>query len=149
MRTKAFTIILLCVTIPLIIVLSYGFVERNFLRPKVNSTIEQSDMLVKSGEVIQIDVLNACGVTDVAKKFADFLRERKFDVPETGNLPQIEKYSKILDRVGDPISARKVAYSLGIDPKRIEINIDSTLYLRATVVIGQDFMRLRPMKEGK
>jgi len=149
MRTKALWTLLLCVTVPIILILCYGLVERNFLRPKVSSQIEQTDILVKSGEVIQVDVLNACGVNDIAAKFADFLRERKFDVPEIGNTSKKLKYSKVYDRVGDPISAKKVAYSLGIDPKQIETRIDSTLYLRATVVIGQDFMSLRPMQESR
>ena len=52
----------------------------------------------------------------------------------------------MIDRIGDPVSARKVAYALGIREERIETDIDSTLYLRATVIIGDDYRSLRPFE---
>jgi len=129
-----------------VIALAYGFLRHSIIRPRVDATIEQTDMYVKAGEHIQVNVVNACGATGMAQKFTEFLRARKFDVPEFSTAPHHEPYSMVLDRVGDPVSARKVAYALGIAPERIETRIDSSLYLRATVIIGDDFKTLRPMK---
>ena len=126
--------------------LAYGFVQRIMIRPKVDATIERTDLIVRAGEHIQVNVVNACGATGMAGKFTEFLRARKFDVPEYSTAKQPEPFSKVIDRVGDTLSARKVAYALGISPERIETEIDSSLFLRATVVIGQDYMTLRPLQ---
>lgn len=130
----------------LVLLLGYGLIERNVVRPHVDARVERSDMFVKAGEHIQVNVVNACGANGVAQKFTEFLRARKFDVPEYGTDRELTAFSKVIDRIGDPISARKVAYALGISPERIETDIDSSLYLRATVLIGQDYESLRPMK---
>ena len=130
----------------LVIVLGYALLERNVFRPVVNSQVERTDMYVKAGEHIQVNVVNACGVNGVAQRFTEFLRARKFDVPEYGTEKTLERFSKVIDRIGDPVSAQKVAYALGIASERIETEIDSSLYLRATVVIGEDYGSLRPMQ---
>lgn len=130
----------------LVIVLGYAILERNVFRPVVNSQVERTDMYVKTGEHIQVNVVNACGVNGVALKFTEFLRARKFDVPEYGTEKTVERFSKVIDRIGDPVSAQKIAYALGIPSERIETEIDSSLYLRATVVIGEDYLTLRPMQ---
>ncbi|HVK40445.1 MAG TPA: LytR C-terminal domain-containing protein [Candidatus Kapabacteria bacterium] len=127
-------------------ILVYALVERNFLRPRVDPMVERTDLFVRAGETIQVNVVNACGRNGMAQRFTEFLRARKFDVPEYGTSPTREPFSKVIDRIGDPVSARKVAYALGIPAERIETEIDSTLYLRATVVIGEDYRTLRPMK---
>ncbi len=127
-------------------VLAYGFLQHTILRPKVDATIERTDLYVKAGEHIQVNVVNACGASGIAMKFTEFLRARKFDVPEYSTAKTPEPYSKVIDRVGDQVSAQKVAYALGIAPERIDVEIDSSLYLRATVVIGEDYLSLRPMK---
>lgn len=127
-------------------ILGFALVERNFLRPKVDPMVERTDMFVRAGETIQVNVINACGTNGIAQRFTEFLRARKFDVPEYSTSPTREPFSKVIDRIGDPVSARKVAYALGIPRERIETEIDSTLYLRATVVVGEDYRMLRPMK---
>ena len=134
------------VLLVMILLLGYGLLERNLFRPKVDPTVERRDMRVRTDEHIQINVLNACGAEGVAKQVTEFLRARKFDVPEYGNAEHIEAQSKVIDRVGDSVSALKVAYALGIAPSRVLTEIDSSLFLRATVVIGTDYRNLRPMK---
>jgi hypothetical protein len=126
--------------------LGYGLLERTIFRPRVDPTVERTDLFVKAGEHIQVNVVNACGVNGMANRFTEFLRARKFDVPEYSTSKAKEPFSKVIDRIGDPVSAQKVAYALGIPPEHIETEIDSSLYLRATVVIGADYRSLRPMK---
>lgn len=142
--------ILFLVAIPLLLVgvlaLAYGLLERNLLRPRFSATVDQSDSLVKVGEPIQVNVINACGVDGMAAKFTLFLRARRFDVPEYSTSKTREPFTRVIDRVGDPSSAAKVAYALGIPPEHIETDVDSSLYLRATVIIGEDYLSLRPLK---
>jgi hypothetical protein len=130
----------------LVAFLAYGLLQHTVIHPRVDATIERTDLFVKAGEHIQVNVVNACGVSGMAGKFTEFLRARKFDVPEYSTSKQLQPFSRVIDRVGDSLSARKVAYALGISPERVESEIDSSLYLRATVVIGEDYRTLRPLK---
>lgn len=145
-RTRIFYLVVIPPLAIAVGVLTYGLLQRSLFRPRVDATVERTDMFVKAGEHIQVNVINACGTNGLAMKFTEFLRARKFDVPEYATSKNREQVSKVIDRIGDRRSAEKVAYALGIEPKNIEQEIDSTLYLRATVVIGEDYMTLRPMK---
>jgi hypothetical protein len=65
-----------------IIVMSWSIYE------KFNRTEEyhnSSSKIEKPSEIIQVEVLNGCGVTGVADRFTDFLRSEKFDVVKTDN----------------------------------------------------------------
>ncbi len=87
-RRKRIRIIFALVTpvlLVLILLLGYGLLERNFFRPKVDPTVEQRDMRVRTDEHIQVNVLNACGAEGIAKQVTGFLRARGYDVPEYGN----------------------------------------------------------------
>lgn len=136
----------LLVLVPLTLLLAYGLLRQSLIRPSVDATIDESDMVVRAGEQIQVEVINACGVDGVARRFTDFLRARQFDVAETNTSRTPERMSLVIDRVGDRRSAQKVAYALGIPDHRIQTLIDSSLFLRATVVVGEDYRTLRPMK---
>ncbi len=65
----------------------------------------------------------------------------------TEMLVRRESVQSRIDRVGDTISALKVAYMpLAFARTQVFTEIDSSLFLRATVVIGTDYRNLRPMK---
>ncbi len=93
---------------------------------------------------LQVDVLNACGVPGVAELVSDYLRDAGFDTPSYGNAPDPEPFSMVLDRVGDSLSALRVARALQIPDERIVRRIDSSRYVKATVVIGRDYRSLAP-----
>ena len=144
-RGRTFRIIALLLLL-LLIPLGYGLIERNIFRPKVDPTVDARQMSLRADEHIQINVVNACGVGGIARKFSEFLRARKFDVPEYGNAEEVRFQSVVIDRVGDSVSAQKVAYALGIPPEQVITEIDSSLFVRATVVVGADYTTLRPMR---
>jgi len=146
-RTRRIVLtIALALLVPAVLVLGYGLVRRHLLHPRVDATIERSDMMVQAGEKIQINVINACGADGVARRFTEYLRARRFDVAEVQTAQRPESRSAVVDHVGDTVSARKVAYALGIPQERVRTELDSTLYLRASVVIGADYQTLRPMQ---
>ncbi len=121
------------------------FVDQVFLDPPMQSRIEVSDDLVRAGEAIQMEILNGCGVDGVAMDILNYMRARGFDVVEIGNYTSFEiERSQVVDRVGDSISAAKVAYALGIADSCIVTDIDSTLVLRNSVIIGRDYGQLKP-----
>lgn len=118
-----------------------------WVNPPVSSTRERTDMLVKAGEHIQLTVMNGSGADGVAREFTDYLRARKFDVIEMTNFSKQDvAVTYIIDKVNDPVSAKKVAYALGIGEDRIKNEPDSNAFVDAAVVIGKDFKSMNPMR---
>jgi hypothetical protein len=116
------------------------------LAPRVDPTREENPARL-IGDIIQIEVRNACGVEGVAARTTRYLRRRGFDVVEVGNYPQLEPHSLVIDRVGDLEAARKVAAALGIPAERVQQQIRPDLFLDASVIIGQDYTLLTPFQE--
>ena len=99
-----------------------------------------------SGRVraIQLDVLNGSGEAKLAQRLTDYLRARGFDVVEMGNYKSSDvEASFVLDRAGNLETAKQVAEALGIPEERVQQQIDKTLYLDVSVVIGKDYQRLK------
>lgn len=97
---------------------------------------------------IQLDVQNGTGDNGVASVFTDYLRRNGADVVEMGNFrSNDEEKTVILDRKGDMRKARQVAKILGVNDKQIVEQINNSLYLDVTVVIGKDYKELKPYKE--
>jgi hypothetical protein len=123
--------------------LTYSLVMRTTVRPPVDPTKDEAVL----SEVIQIDVLNGCGVGGVATKFTDFLRSRGYDVVEMGNYRTFDvAESMVIDRAGNLENARKVAYALGIKESNVIQQINLDYFLDVTVVVGKDYENLRPMR---
>jgi hypothetical protein len=115
------------------------------LVPAVNPIIERSDDLVREGDQIQLNLLNGCGDQGVARRTMNYLRSAGFDVVEIDNYSRFSvQRSFVIDRVGDSVSAMKTAKILGIDDSLRVVRIDSTLYVRCSVVIGKDYRSLKP-----
>lgn len=94
-------------------------------------------------DVIQLEVLNGCGVAGVASEFTSALRKNGFDVVETGNFEHYNmQKTTIISRTFDKKNAKRVAEALGIDPAQIVIEASENYYLDATVVIGADYKSL-------
>ncbi len=96
------------------------------------------------GKVIQIEVLNGCGIPGLANKFTNVLRKNGFDVVESGNFETFNiSHTLVIDRSGNLENARHVAKALGISDKNIIQEISPDYYLDATVVIGSDYDKLK------
>ncbi len=142
-ENKTANILLLTALGLIVIVMLSSFVNRVVISPPVDANIEEGIEASENETVIQVNVLNACGETGLAAKVKEFMRLRGFDVVEIGNFPSSEEKSYVLDRVGDMGSARKVAYAIGVPDSMVVSSIDSTLYLRSTIIIGKDFASLK------
>lgn len=93
----------------------------------------------------QINVLNGCGVEDVAFQITQYLRIKGFDVVDYDNYETIVSESFIIDHVGKPDIAKLIAKELGIDERKI-VESKSRYYNEFTVVIGKDYIMLKPFK---
>lgn len=96
------------------------------------------------GEIIQLEVLNGCGVSGLATKFTDFLRTNGFDVIESGNFHNYDvQESFVIDRTGNKQHAHQLAKALGINQSNVIQQISPNYYLDATLVLGADYKSLK------
>lgn len=91
-------------------------------------------------QLIQIEVLNGCGIAGVGDKFTDVIRSKGFDVVKTGNYISFDiDKTFIIDRVGRVETAYRVADSLGIEKKNVINQLNKQYFLDLTIVIGKDY----------
>jgi len=94
-------------------------------------------------DIIQLEVLNGCGVAGVANAYTTILRKNGFDVVETGNFDHFNiETSFVISRSGNMSNAYRIARALGIDQENVIREESPDFYLDATVVIGADFEKL-------
>ncbi|MFA3782986.1 LytR C-terminal domain-containing protein [Melioribacteraceae bacterium 4301-Me] len=98
-------------------------------------------------DIIQVEVLNGCGVSGVADRFTDFLRNNNFDVVNVGNYIAFDiSNSLVIDRIGNMANAYKVAKALGISNNNVIQQLNKNYFLDVTVIIGRDYFNLNPLK---
>ena len=97
--------------------------------------------------VIQIDIVNAARRNGAGRQTMVFYRERGFDVVELSTASYEADTSHVIDRVGDRASALKVARIIGIADSLVFTDIDSMLFVRASVILGKDLDKLEPFVE--
>ena len=99
-------------------------------------------------EIIQVEVLNGCGISGVADRYTDFLRRNNIDVVNIGNYKSFDvDETFVIDRVGNKANAYKVADLLGMQKKTSSITqLNDDLFLDVTIVIGKDYYKLNPLK---
>jgi hypothetical protein len=136
--------VVILVLFALVVYLSYELFMRHVVRPPVESGRAGGE----SGEVIQIDVLNACGIDGAASTMTSYLRSRGYDVVEMRNYKTFDiQESLVIDRIGNMDNARRVAYALGIDKRNVVQQISEDYYVDVSVLIGKDFQHLKPSQE--
>ena len=126
----------------LIIFMSYSlFTKIEALSSRDNTTEQQPS------KIIQLEVLNGCGIGGVADKITSYLRQNNFDVVQIGNYRSFDiDNTLVVDRTGKRINALKVAKALGIDPKNVIQQINNDYFLDVSLIIGRDFNHLKPFK---
>ncbi len=123
-----------------VIYLAYSLIARNVISPPVDSEKAGTD----PAEVIQLEVLNGCGVDGAASGVTNYLRARGFDVVEMKNYKAFDvEESLVIDRVGNRKTAERVAYALGIKGKNIIQQINHDYYVDVSVVVGKNFQSLK------
>ena len=127
--------------------LLYIFIDKVFLHPPVTAIVPIDKRRTVSDVYIQLNVINASGQQGIAKKTMNYYRERGFDVVEISTADTLSDISYVIDHLSDTVSARNVAYAIGLSDSTIKHDYDTTLYLRASVVIGTDYFKLKPFQE--
>ena len=95
--------------------------------------------------IIQVEVLNGCGVSGVADQFTNYLRQHHFDVVQMGNYISFDvEKSIVIDRTGNMANAFKVADTLGVGRKNVIQQKNNNYFLDVSFIIGKDFNSLKP-----
>ena len=101
-------------------------------------------------KVITVQVLNGCGVPGLANKIGQYLRNKNFDFVDDGNYEGgwgVEQ-TLVLDRVSlESKYAKKVAKELGVNKNHVAPQLEDSLQLMVTVIIGADYKKLKAYKE--
>ena len=92
------------------------------------------DIRAPEGVRIKVEVLNASRTRGLARRATMHLRDRGFDVVETGTARTMHDSTLVLDRSGHPEWARLVAQALGTTA--VASRPDSSRYLDVTVLLG-------------
>lgn len=100
----------------------------------------QSELI---SEIIQIEVLNGCGVSGIANAYTGLLRSNGFDVVETGNFETFDlQETVIISRSGVMDNAYRVANALGVSEENVIRESSPDFYLDVSVIIGHDYEKL-------
>lgn len=119
-----------------------SFTNRVLISPPVDSALEENIEKLNNLEIIQVSILNSTAINGLANKARTYLQLRNFDVVEIGNSKEVLPQTIIIDRMGDFASAKKVAKAFGIADSLIRTDIDSSLFIRSSIVLGQDYPKL-------
>lgn len=127
--------------VPLVGYLAYAAISASLTEGKEKN---QSDAPPR---VIQLDVMNGCGVRGVAAKFTNFLRGSGFDVVEMKNYKSSRvEHTLVIDRVGDLAAARRVARALDVSDRNVIQQINLDYFVDVSVIVGEDYQGLRPSR---
>jgi len=100
-----------------------------------------------ASDIIQVEVLNGCGIGGVADRFTDFLRTNNFDVVNVGNYVSFDvDECLVIDRTGNMANAYKIAKALRIKNENVIQQLNKDYFLDVSIVIGRDYFNLAPFK---
>jgi len=142
-----FKLLLLSILGIVTLYLLYVLIDKAFLNPPVSAIVPIEKRRTVSDVYIQINIINATGMQGLAKKAMNYFRDRGFDVVEISTSDSLERTSYVIDHLSDTISARNVAYALGLTDSSVRHDYDTNLYLRASVVLGKNYHILKPFKQ--
>ncbi|HRJ98325.1 MAG TPA: LytR C-terminal domain-containing protein [Ignavibacteria bacterium] len=135
-----------------VIYLGFSFLNNSLKSDKKTDVISDTAKTLTNQPnlSIQLEVQNGTGEKGIAAVFTEYLRKNGVDVVESGNFnTEDEERTLLIDRIGDNAKAKRVASILGLNNRNIIQQINNSLYLDITVVIGKDFKELKPFTDQR
>jgi len=127
--------------IAVVVFLSFSVVKK--IKSNSNKAVSVESKTVPAA-IIQLEVLNGCGVAGAAEKITDYLRNNHVDVVQMKNYSSFDiDKSLVIERTGNISNAEKIADLLGIDRKNIVQQISYDYFLDVSLVIGKDYNQLK------
>ena len=145
----SFTIILT------ISIMFFIYNKQNFSSNNNKETIDLSSLINKTesekitGEKIQIEIQNGCGLKGVAKLYTNFLRAKGYDVIGFTNAPDFNyKNTELIIHKKDTANfTNEILNILSINPEFISYNYNENFIYEMTVIIGKDYNILESFDE--
>ena len=105
-------------------------------RPRVAAQTASvpKDERAPEGERVRVQVLNATKTRGLARRATMLLRDRGYDVVESGTVNDPRDSTLVLDLSGHPEWAARIAKLLG--SARVESRPDSSRYLDISILLG-------------
>lgn len=117
------------------------------IEPTIEHTVSEVEPLAKP---IRVEILNGCGVPQVAARLTRQARTLGLDVIHEGNATHFGYlHTLVVHRGGDPQQAQQVAALLGI-PHQIEQQTPNAFRLAdVAIIIGRDYGRINLFRENR
>jgi hypothetical protein len=126
------------VGVVIVVVIAAGISFFAASRPDDGSTLSDGPrVMAPRGVRIKVQVLNGTDISGLASAATRYLRDRGFDVVESGNSATRTDSTRVLNRSGNGDWAELVARALGVPGSVTEI--DSGRFVDVTVVLGRDW----------
>ena len=119
------------------------------IEPTISNTYQQpvlaKDIYIQHQiEDVKVEVLNGCGVTALAAKATEFLRNKQIDVISSDNADN-HNYEKtlIIQRNEKFNSLKKVVEAFGVyltDSTRVQVIPDESIGVDVTVILCKDYI---------
>ena len=119
------------------IALGTVFFVRGRQRVITRPLIPVAQVRAPEGVRIRVQILNATKTRGLARRATALLRDRGFDVVETGTLTQTRDTTLVLDLSGHADWANRIAQILA--PATVTARQDSSRYLDIAVVLGNSW----------
>lgn len=145
-KSKILSITLITILSLVILIFVVSIIFKFASNPKPEMESEKNLGRMTNNEMIQISVLNGCGIKGLAGEVRDYLRDKGFDVVDVANFNKQVNSSFVIDRIGDTTSAMKLAQAMGLSKAKIIHDVDSSIFLRSSIVLGSDYKKLKPFR---
>jgi len=137
------------VFISVIIYFAYFIIHKNQVQTphdiyNLNTLMKQTNSEKNTGNKIQLEVQNGCGVKGVAILFTNFLRSQGYDVIDSKNAINFN-YNNTIIKIHKPNKGNFVEEIIGIlniDSTNVEYDYDNTIFYELTLIIGKDYKYL-------
>ena len=118
--------------------------------PPVPRTAPKKSPAAPLAKPVRVEILNGCGVAQVAARLRNKARAMGLDVIHEGNAPSFDHlHTLVIDLSGDLDRARQVAEVLGI-PHLVQQKIENQFRLAdVSIVIGRDYRRIGLLDEAE
>jgi len=133
------------------VILIVSLISNFFASPHDTPVVIDMEVLK---EPITVEVLNGCGVPGLANEITEYLRDQeiKFDVVNVGNYQggfNLER-TFVLDRVAlNNVYAKRVGEVLGVAAEQITPQVNDSLQLMVTVIVGKDYKQLKSFNNAQ
>ena len=132
--------IVLFILIDLILIV---FIIRQCSKPPIEEIVIEEEP-----KILQVEVLNGCGVPGIAAKYTNYLRREGFDVIRTENYETFNVMKTvIIDRRGRIQNGIRIASALGLGEDRVLQEVNEAYLIDATIILGKDYRNLSPWAE--